>query len=190
MNCLHKNRHLCSTKHSSDQEDALRLSRCQFKWKPENLSLLDLTAHLIKTYSFNKYSSPKHGKGHGGKKGGKSLQFVATQPCVHVLWENFIQDVHLPVTVLCASSPKNIIPFCLYENQIDLCQWKYGLCYWWIEKQVCCSDHLPKSAWNLELSRESARGTISAIFICICHIYFTQKEKKVFTWVHWMWANM
>lgn len=185
MNCLHKIRHLCSTKHSSDQEDALRLSRCQFKWKPENL-----TAHLIKTSSFSKYSSPKHGKGHRGKKGGKSLQFVATQPCVHVLWENFIQDVHLPVTVLCASSPKNIIPFCLYENQIDLCQWKYSLCYWWIEKQVCCSDHLSKSAWNLELSRESARGTISAIFICICHTYFTQKEKKVFTWVHWMWANM
>lgn len=98
--------------------------------------------------------------------------------------------LHLPVTVLCASSTKNIIPFCLYENQIDFCQWKYSLHYWWIGRQACCSDHLPESAWNLELSRKSARGAISALFICIFHTYlFTQKEQKAFTLVGWLWAN-
>lgn len=41
-----------------------------------------------------------------------------------------------------------------------------------------CSDHLLKSAWNLELSTEIARGAISALFICIFHVYlFTQKER-------------
>lgn len=191
MNCLHKIRHLCYTKHSSNQEDALTLSRSKAKWKAANPSVLDITAHLTTTYSCSKYSSPKDSTGHQGKRGGNVLHFVATQSPVHVLWKIFIQHLYLPVTVLCASSAKNIIPFCLYENQIDFCQWKYRLCYWWIERQVCCSDHLPKYAWNLELSRESARGAISAIFICIFHTnLFTQKEQKVFTWVRWLWGNM
>lgn len=40
------------------------------------------------------------------------------------------------------------------------------------------SDQLLKSAWNLELSTETARRAISALFICIFPVYlFTQKER-------------
>ena len=118
--------------------------------------------------------------GHWGKREDNGLWFVATQPCVRALWENFIQHLHLPLTVLCASSTKNIVPFCLYENQIDFCQWKYSLRYWWTERQVCCSDHLPKSTWNLELSRESAREAISDIFICIFQTYFLKRAEGIY----------
>lgn len=121
---------------------------------------------------------PKDDTGHWRERGGKGAPFMASWPYIPVLWFArpsycalcFIHQEHNSFLPLWKSNwflPVKI-EFLLLMN------WEAHVLLW----------SLPHSSWNLELSRQSARGVISVIFICIFHRYlFTQKEKKAFTWV-------